>query len=132
MRSARILLASAAVTAALGISAPAAYALAPADDHGKESSSSDKKWEKDDHDKDDHDKGGKYKPHGGVHAGGGALAGVTGDDWKKDDSEKKGGKYKPHGGVHAGGGALAGVTADDWKKDDKDDHDKGGKYKPHG
>ncbi|MFG3353283.1 hypothetical protein ACGF15_15040, partial [Streptomyces sp. NPDC048001] len=132
MRSARILIASAAVTAALAVSAPASYALAVADDHGRdEASSSEKKWEKDG----DHEKSGEYrKPHGGVHAGGGALAAVSADDWeKKDDEHEKSGKYKkPHGGVHAGGGALAAVSADDWEKKD-DEHEKSGKYKkPHG
>ncbi|MGW1819742.1 hypothetical protein ACWCQM_40080, partial [Streptomyces sp. NPDC002125] len=52
----------------------------------------------------------------GVHAGGGALAGVTADDWEKDkesgssssgDSEKTWKHEKPEGGVHTGGGAMA-------------------------
>ena len=67
-----------------------------------------------------------------MHAGGGALAGLSADDWQKDkDKEKESGSgsnddrekpdswkhEKPEGGVHAGGGALAGVSADDWEKD---------------
>ncbi|MEV0875106.1 hypothetical protein AB0I86_28610, partial [Streptomyces sp. NPDC049950] len=57
---------------------------------------------------------------GGVHAGGGALAGVTADDWQKDkDEDKESGSgsdsegektwkhEKPEGGVHTGGGAMA-------------------------
>ncbi|MEV2186377.1 hypothetical protein AB0E20_16910, partial [Streptomyces sp. NPDC047966] len=62
---------------------------------------------------------GKYKkPHGGVHAGGGALAAVSADDWSKDngsdekkwekgDEEKSWKHDKPRGGVHAGGGGTA-------------------------
>ncbi|MYT83282.1 hypothetical protein GTW44_00835, partial [Streptomyces sp. SID8360] len=61
---------------------------------------------------------GKYgKPEGGVHAGGGALAKVTSDDWQKDESgsgnnadrdKPESWKHeKPEGGVHAGGGAMA-------------------------
>ncbi|MFD4032912.1 hypothetical protein ACFWVP_20980, partial [Streptomyces sp. NPDC058637] len=59
------------------------------------------------------------KPEGGVHTGGGALAGITADDWQKDkesesghttgESEKSGSweHKKPEGGVHTGGGAMA-------------------------
>jgi len=132
MRSARTLFASAAVTAVLAVSAPAAYAVTSSDDWDKDSGSS--ASSNDDREKPDswkHD-----KPEGGVHAGGGALAGVSADDWEKDkDEDKDKGKEsgsgnnddrekpdswkhdKPEGGVHAGGGALAGVTADDWEKD---------------
>ncbi|MFC9948686.1 hypothetical protein ACFVI1_37735, partial [Streptomyces pratensis] len=55
-------------------------------------------------------------PEGGVHAGGGALAGVSADDWEKDkesgsgsntDGEKTWKHEKPEGGVHTGGGAMA-------------------------
>ncbi|MFE7382851.1 hypothetical protein ACFU9F_21065, partial [Streptomyces zhihengii] len=111
MRSARILLASAVATAALTVSGPAAYAMALADDTGKDSSSSSGKYSKEDSDSSGYEKesdGEKKswkhdKPHGGVHTGGGALAGVTGDDWSKDDSEKSDGEKKswkhdkPHG-----------------------------------
>ncbi|MEV8279193.1 hypothetical protein AB0R02_22700, partial [Streptomyces halstedii] len=58
------------------------------------------------------------KPEGGVHAGGGALAGLSSDDWQKDKDNESGGNdnrekpdswkhEKPEGGVHAGGGAMA-------------------------
>ncbi|MFI8002923.1 hypothetical protein, partial [Streptomyces sp. NPDC086010] len=68
------------------------------------------------------------KPEGGVHTGGGALAGVSADDWEKDKESGSGNNddrekpdswkhEKPEGGVHTGGGALAGVSADDWEKD---------------
>ena len=112
MRSARTLFASAAVTAVLAVSAPAAYAVTSSDDWDKDSGSS--ASSNDDREKPDswkHD-----KPEGGVHAGGGALAGVTADDWEKDkesgsgsvwDSEQTWKHEKPEGGVHTGGGALA-------------------------
>ncbi|MEV3929005.1 hypothetical protein AB0J26_06320, partial [Streptomyces sp. NPDC049944] len=66
------------------------------------------------------------KPEGGMHTGGGALAGVSADDWEKDkesgsgskdedkesgygdkDGEKTWKHEKPEGGVHTGGGAMA-------------------------
>ncbi|MBM7442467.1 uncharacterized membrane protein YebE (DUF533 family), partial [Streptomyces sp. HB132] len=139
MRSARTLFASAAVTAVLAVSVPAAYAVTSADDWDKDSGSS--ASSNDDREKPDswkHD-----KPEGGVHAGGGALAGVSADDWQKDkdkdeDKDEESGSgsnddrekpdswkhEKPEGGVHAGGGALAGVSADDWQKDKDKDEDK--------
>ncbi|MFE2060641.1 MULTISPECIES: hypothetical protein [unclassified Streptomyces] len=111
MRSARTLFASAAVTAVLAVSVPAAYAVTSADDWDKDSGSS--ASSNDDREKPDswkHD-----KPEGGVHAGGGALAGVSADDWEKDkesgsgssDGEKTWKHEKPEGGVHTGGGAMA-------------------------
>ncbi|MET8791334.1 hypothetical protein ABZ767_21270 [Streptomyces pseudogriseolus] len=137
MRSARMVLAAATATAALAIAAPAAYADHDGDS-GHDSSSYSEDYDKESkYDKDEKDD--KYdKPHGGVHAGGGALSAVSGDDWgtakdpkydpetykEKDDSESEdswSGKQdkewkhdKPHGGVHTGGGGLAsepGVTA---------------------
>ncbi|MFE1422902.1 hypothetical protein ACFW9I_28180, partial [[Kitasatospora] papulosa] len=121
MRSARTLFASAAVTAVLAVSVPAAYAVTSADDWNKDSGSS--ASSNDDREKPDSWK--HEKPEGGVHAGGGALAGVSADDWQKDkDEDKESGSgsnddrekpdswkhEKPEGGVHAGGGALAGVS----------------------
>ncbi|MGW5508464.1 hypothetical protein ACWEV9_11900 [Streptomyces albogriseolus] len=128
-----MVLAAATATAALAIAAPAAYADHDGDS-GHDKSSYSKEYDKESK----HDKGGKYdKPHGGVHAGGGALSAVSSDDWdtakdpkhdpesykEKGDSEseesysKKDKEWKhdkPHGGVHTGGGGLAsqpGVTA---------------------
>ncbi|MET8677963.1 hypothetical protein ABZW18_10310 [Streptomyces sp. NPDC004647] len=104
MRTARTLFASAAITAVLAISAPAANAMTTADDWGHDSGSSSGS----DHRKDSWQGGGHEKskdgrkPHGGVHTGGGALA--TADDW---DHEKSKDGRKPHGGVHTGGGGLA-------------------------
>ncbi|MFI9494357.1 hypothetical protein ACIG8K_22690, partial [Streptomyces halstedii] len=83
MRSARTLFASAAVTAVLAVSVPAAYAVTSADGWDKDSGSSSSS---DDH----HDKQDSWKhdkPEGGVHTGGGALAAVSGDDWQKDKDE---------------------------------------------
>ncbi|MDX3525644.1 hypothetical protein P1P75_04145, partial [Streptomyces sp. ID05-39B] len=130
MRSARMILATAAASAALALAAPGAYAA-------------DGDWEHDDSSySKEQDKGSKHDaPRGGMHTGGGALTSVTADDWgtardpkhdpetyKKDseqskdsswtkDSEQKeswSGEEKPRGGVHTGGGALTSVTADDW------------------
>ncbi|WP_217237547.1 hypothetical protein [Streptomyces sp. AC555_RSS877] len=117
MRSARILLATAAASAVLAVTAPGAYAAAGDWDHDKSSYGK------------EHDKGGSHDaPRGGMHTGGGALTAVTADDsgasrdsghdkdsgWTKDGKESwKGGHHKPSGGMHTGGGALAapGVTA---------------------
>jgi hypothetical protein len=76
MRSARILLATATATAALAIGAPGALA-ATAGDGGHDDSSYSK----------EHD-----RPNGGVHAGGGALTAVRGDDSSRDDSGSDHGK----------------------------------------
>ncbi|MFJ8924030.1 hypothetical protein ACIREK_31685, partial [Streptomyces sp. NPDC102415] len=134
MRSARTLFASAAVTAVLAVSVPAAYAVTSADDWDKDSGSS--ASSNDDREKPDswkHD-----KPEGGVHAGGGALAGLSSDDWQKDKEKDSGSgsnddrekpdswkHEKPEGGVHAGGGALAGLSSDDWQKDKEKDSGSG-------
>ncbi|MFJ8648492.1 hypothetical protein ACIRNI_20530, partial [Streptomyces sp. NPDC093546] len=70
MRSARIVFASATVTAALAITAPAAYAFNAGDrDKGDSSYSSEHHEKKDE----------QGKPRGGVHAGGGLLATTSGD-----------------------------------------------------
>ncbi|MFE9132740.1 hypothetical protein [Streptomyces sp. NPDC007355] len=136
MRSARILFAATATAAALAVTTPGAHALTTGD------------WDKDDSahsQKRDHD-----KPHGGVHAGGGALSLVGADDWSKDHGKdehgtKEHGKDehgkkehgKPQGGVHTGGGALSAVNADDWSKAGSDTKDHGKEWgkehgKPHG
>ncbi|MFF5899695.1 hypothetical protein ACFY8O_27730, partial [Streptomyces argenteolus] len=118
MRSARTLFASAAVTAVLAVSVPAAYAVTSADGWDKDSGSS--ASSNDDREKPDSWK--HEKPEGGVHTGGGALAGVSADDWQKDKGSGSGSNddrekpdswkhEKPEGGVHTGGGALAGVSA---------------------
>ncbi|MFF6783904.1 hypothetical protein [Streptomyces sp. NPDC012510] len=129
MRSARMLLVTAAATAVLAVTAPGAFA------DGDKWHHEDNGYSKE-HDKDSsHD-----RPHGGVHTGGGALSSLNnGGEWDseraakpdsykegestkeswsgqqdkeswKDESGKeswKGEHDKPHGGMHTGGGALA-------------------------
>ncbi|MFD5254573.1 hypothetical protein ACFWM5_17235 [Streptomyces bobili] len=127
MRSARMILATAAASAALALSAPGAYAAGGDWEHEDSSYSKEQ------------DNGSKHDaPRGGMHTGGGALTSVTADDWgtardpkhdpetyKKDseqtkdsswtkDGEQKeswSGEEKPRGGVHTGGGALDAPTA---------------------
>ncbi|MFG2894210.1 hypothetical protein [Streptomyces sp. NPDC048248] len=111
MRTARTLFASAAITAALAISAPAAYALTTAEDRTPDSTSSSSS----DHDKSgkgDHDKSGKH------HKG------------HKHDHDKSRDGRKPHGGMRTGGGALATSLTQDWDQDDYpsgDDREEGWK-----
>ncbi|MFJ9019492.1 hypothetical protein ACIRPU_05815 [Streptomyces sp. NPDC102259] len=97
MRSARMILATAAASAALAIGAPGAYAGDTDHDdssYSKEDSSSYSKEEdssygkehgkedqgKEDHGKEEHGKEEHDSPHGGVHTGGGALASVNDSD----------------------------------------------------
>jgi hypothetical protein len=135
MRSARMILATAAASAALAFGAPGAYAAGGNWDHD-DSSYSDGSSAGQEH-------GRHESPHGGMHTGGGALTAVNDhDDWgssrdpktdpetyKDNDSGGKGdwgggdrdsggndswgggGHEKPSGGMHTGGGALATPTA---------------------
>ncbi|MCF2130277.1 hypothetical protein L1I79_28165 [Strepomyces sp. STD 3.1] len=124
MRSARMLLTTAAASAVVVLGAPGAYAASAGDwDHDDSSYSK------------EHDNGSKHeKPHGGMHTGGGALTAVNEGGWdggesKKDDGEKswEGGKHeKPHGGMHTGGGALTAVNEWDGGESKKDE---GSEYK---
>jgi hypothetical protein len=129
-----MLLATAAATAVLAITAPGAYADG---DGGK--------WDHEDHGySKEHDKDSSHDgPHGGVHTGGGALTSLnsgaewdsgragkpeaggydneeesTKEAWKGDEGKEswkgendkeswKGDHDKPRGGMHTGGGALA-------------------------
>jgi hypothetical protein len=127
MRSARVLLATAAASAVLAVTAPGAHASAGDWDHDDSSYS-----------KEHHKGGGHDAPRGGMHTGGGALAAMKADDpgtardpkhdpetykdsepgrdssWTKDSEDSwSGGREKPSGGMHTGGGALAapGLTA---------------------
>ncbi|MFE7649344.1 hypothetical protein [Streptomyces phaeoluteigriseus] len=128
MRSARMILATAAASAALALAAPGAYAAGGDWEHEDSTYSKEQ------------DNGSKHDaPRGGMHTGGGALTSVTADDWgtardpkhdpetyKKDEREKDpswtkeaeekekeswSGEEKPRGGVHTGGGALDAPTA---------------------
>ena len=134
MRITRTLFASAAITAALAISAPTANAMTVAElsasedgGYGNDEHEHDKsKHSESDEDKEKKDSWSKDKPKGGVHAGGGALAlntaGDNGYGKDEDEDESKHGKYdkekdswskdKPKGGVHAAAAAwLSQVTA---------------------
>ncbi|MQS07233.1 hypothetical protein, partial [Streptomyces alkaliphilus] len=105
MRATRTVFVSAAITAALAISAPAAQAQVPVSaemptstftsgDHHDRDHKHDGKWDKDRKDERKHDgwKGHK-KPRGGVHAGGGALvAGVMASE-SGDKGYDKGHKH---------------------------------------
>ncbi|MEV1069646.1 hypothetical protein [Streptomyces sp. NPDC050263] len=99
MRSARMILATAAACAALVVGAPGVHAAAGDTDHD------DSSYSKEEHD----------KPHGGVHTGGGALRDADADNEADKEAGKDedswGGHEKPSGGVHTGGGALAGPSA---------------------
>jgi hypothetical protein len=149
-----MLLATATATAALAITAPAAYAEVMGDWDNDSSSYS----------KEHHKDGKHHEPRGGVHTGGGALAAVPSDDEWDGDKGDHGGKeeehgkekghekgswkgkhHKPHGGMHTGGGALSAVNSDDWGNSKHEDtfkeddwggkHDKGsweGKHDKHG
>ena len=139
MRSARMILATAAASTVLALGAPGAYAAA-GDDWDQTDSSYSKEQDKE-HGK-EHGKGSDHdRPHGGVHTGGGALTALNADDWgtakdpkydpetykdkdeqgkdssgwsgKQEDGGWSGSHEKPSGGMHTGGGALAspGMTA---------------------
>ncbi|MFC8433422.1 hypothetical protein [Streptomyces sp. NPDC057253] len=144
MRSARMILATAAASTVLALGAPGAYAAAGDDWDQTDSSSYSKEQDKEqgkeygkEQDK-EHGKGSDHdRPHGGVHTGGGALTALNADDWgtakdpkydpetykDKDEQGKESGGWsgkqeesggwsgsheKPSGGMHTGGGALAG------------------------
>ncbi|MGW0843428.1 hypothetical protein ACWD26_25420 [Streptomyces sp. NPDC002787] len=106
MRSARMLLATAAATAVLAITAPGAYADGDKWDH------EDNGYSKE-HDKDSRHDG----PRGGVHTGGGALTSLNGaEEW---DSERAG-KHESEGY-----GKEAGHAKDSWKGDHEKESWKG-------
>ncbi|UUU32364.1 hypothetical protein JIX56_22035 [Streptomyces sp. CA-210063] len=100
MRSARMLMATAATSAVLALGAPVAYAVEDDGDHTDSSYSKEQDKEQDsekeyDKEKDAEKEYGKEKEHGkehdgprgGMHTGGGALTTVNEDDWTKEDSE---------------------------------------------
>ncbi|MGW2638099.1 hypothetical protein [Streptomyces sp. NPDC001348] len=121
MRSVRMILATAAATAALAVAAPGAHA------YGGDSNHDNSSYSKERGDDSSHDEG-----RGGGHSGGGKNE-SNGDDegsdrgdsrfdpdsYKDDEHGDDGGwskekdHDKPRGGMHTGGGALAapGVTA---------------------
>lgn len=146
MRSARILLATAAAAAALSFVTPGAvFAVSTGDDGGRDDSSYSRDKDSDsgggrdkgsggDHDNDystDRDSGGSHdSPRGGMHTGGGALAAVRGDDdWSSssDDSRFDPETYK-NNDEDKGGNGGKGDKGDkgDSGKGDKEDSDWGG------
>ncbi|MFJ5919350.1 hypothetical protein ACIQFW_26620 [Streptomyces ardesiacus] len=115
MRSARMLLTTAAASAVFVLGAPGAYAAVGGNwDHDDSSYSK------------EHDNGSKHdEPRGGMHTGGGALAAVneggrgheeSGDERGSEnrhsgDEREDGSRHdEPRGGMHTGGGALAAVN----------------------
>ncbi|MFE0515585.1 hypothetical protein [Streptomyces sp. NPDC058964] len=121
MRSARMILASAAPAPALAIATPGAHAsggdeshddssYSQEDDssHGKGDDSSHGKGHGDSHSKEDGNDSSHDEPRGGMHTGGGALTALTSDDWSSDSGDNS--KYDPE-------------TYKD--KDSDSDHDKG-------
>ncbi|WP_328506610.1 hypothetical protein [Streptomyces sp. NBC_00391] len=92
MRSARMLMATAAASAVLALGAPGAYAAGDDWDH------TDSSYGK------EHDKGkDEKKEYGSEHGK---------KEYGSEHGEK--GHDAPRGGVHAGGGALSSVTEDSW------------------
>ncbi|QJT00170.1 hypothetical protein G9272_07645 [Streptomyces asoensis] len=97
MRSARMILATAAASAALAIGASGAYAAGDTDHDDsswskEDSSSYSKEHDKEEHGKEEHGKEDHDSPHGGIHTGGGALASVSDSG---DHSAAKDPKYDP-------------------------------------
>ncbi|BBC34999.1 hypothetical protein SGFS_062930 [Streptomyces graminofaciens] len=99
MHSVRILLATAAASAALALGASGAYAAGGDWDHSDSSYSKEqgkehgKGYEKE-HGK-EHDKGGR--PHGGMHTGGGALTAVDEGGWGSAKDSEGYNKDSEHG-----------------------------------
>ncbi|KUN88601.1 hypothetical protein [Streptomyces griseoruber] len=147
MRSARIILASAAASAVLALTAPGAYAADGDWEKGDSSyskkdesstkedsgySKDDSSWSKEEDSGKEHDK--DYgKPHGGVHTGGGALTLVTdghekgAKEWSKEDGSKEESWSKDDSSKESS------WSKDDssWSKEDGEDS-WSGKDKPHG
>ncbi|MGW1003789.1 hypothetical protein [Streptomyces sp. NPDC002520] len=120
MRSARILLATAAATAALAFAVPGA-ALA-GDDGGRDNSShsSDSGSGRDNGSGSGRDNGSGSGRDNGSGSGRGNSSGDDSDD---DYSSGRGGDNgdRPRGGMHTGGGALAAVRSDQWTSSGEDD-----------
>ncbi|MDH6629653.1 hypothetical protein M2271_007491 [Streptomyces sp. LBL] len=129
MRSPRMLLAAAAASAVLAVTAPGAYA---AGDWDHDDSSYSK----------EHDKGGSHdSPHGGMHTGGGALTAVSdggsdsGYSSKQDPEASKDSeqgkdstwtKDSEDSGAKASESSGAKDSESSWTKDSEDSETKGG------
>ncbi|WP_340374828.1 hypothetical protein U5640_06480 [Streptomyces sp. SS7] len=151
MRSARIIMASAAASAVLALTAPGAYAADGDWEKGDssyskkdESSTKEDSWNKDDSAKDDsswskEDSGKEHgKPHGGMHTGGGALTLVTdgheksGKEWSKEDGSKEESWSKDDSSKEDSWNKDDSAKDDSsWSKEDGEDS-WSGKDKPHG
>ncbi|MFC4504219.1 MULTISPECIES: hypothetical protein [Streptomyces] len=148
MRSARMILATAAASAVLAITAPGAYAYdgdwEKGDDSSyskKEDSSHEKEHEKEHGKEHDKDYGKEHgKPSGGVHTGGGALTAVKDADkeWSKDDSSKEDSSWSKDDSAKEDSWSKedSGKEDSSWSKEDKEeskDHSwSGGHEKPSG
>ncbi|MFE7762243.1 hypothetical protein [Streptomyces sp. NPDC057438] len=114
MRSARMLLATAAAGAVLALTAPGAYANGDTWDHEDHGYSKE-------HDKDSsHD-----RPRGGVHTGGGALTSLNTEDWGSERGAKP-----DAGGWDKEEATKEGQDKESWKGENgneswKGEHDKG-------
>lgn len=133
MRSARILLATAAASAALALATPGT-ALA-GDDGGRDDSSYNKEHDSgSDRDKGSGDKesgGDSYDsdsdgPRGGVHTGGGALAAVSSDDWSSDSGDDS--RFDPESYKDKGDGGGSGGKDSGGKGDSGGDEPRGGMH----
>ncbi|MFD8301080.1 hypothetical protein ACFV29_01800 [Streptomyces sp. NPDC059690] len=134
MRSARMLLATAAASAVLAITAPGAYAAdggwspdgSSSSSSGKEHNSSSSSSSGKEHDSSsswgkEHDKDSSHDgPRGGMHTGGGALTAVKGDSWGgSSDPRFDPNTYRNH----ADGSSSGSGDSDGWQ---------GEHGKPHG
>ncbi|MFJ4693799.1 hypothetical protein [Streptomyces sp. NPDC088766] len=131
MRSARMILATAAASAALALAAPGAYAAggdwesddssySKEQDHGSKDDSSYGKEKEQDH-------GSKHDaPRGGMHTGGGALTAVTADDWGTSRDPKQDPETQKKDSEH---GKDSSSTKDG---EEKESWTKEGEEKPHG
>ncbi|MFF4544891.1 hypothetical protein [Streptomyces sp. NPDC001435] len=138
MRSARMILATAAATAALAIAAPVAlasggdeshddssYSKEDSNSHGKGDSQSkgDSHGKGDSYSKEDEDDGSRDEPRGGMHTGGGALAMLSSDDRSSDSGDSK---YDPetYKNKDSGNNSDEGSDSDRGKDSWGDDSDK--------
>ncbi|MFF7975979.1 hypothetical protein [Streptomyces sp. NPDC007905] len=103
MRSARILLATAAATAAVCFATPgAAFAVPAGGDWGRDDSSYSR----------DHDSGSDRDRDKGSDSDHDKGSGKEHDDYSTDHDKRRG-RDEPRGGMHTGGGALAAVRGGD-------------------
>ncbi|MFJ7246928.1 hypothetical protein ACIQWA_20090 [Kitasatospora sp. NPDC098652] len=113
MRSARTLLAGAAVAAVLTVGTPMAFADGSSSDQGKNLTWQEKQPEKGGSDSskgyDDKKSGGSSEEHKGSseHKGSDSKGSDEHKGYEGKGSEGREEEHTPHGGVHTGGGGLA-------------------------